>query len=120
LIVQLPENNYDMALSTAGHLLGASEKPDAFFCVDDILAAAVIKACARLSVRVPEDVMVAGFDNVDISFMMTPSITTTSQPRFQLGFSSCELLVERITNPDIPVRNILLETDLVIRESTSR
>lgn len=119
LIIQLPDKNYDMAISTASHLLDSAGKPDAFFCIDDVLAAAVIRVCARMSLRVPQDVMVVGFDNVDISFMMSPSITTTNQPRFHLGFSSCELLVELINNPDTPVRQILLETELVVRESTS-
>jgi LacI family repressor for deo operon, udp, cdd, tsx, nupC, and nupG len=119
-IIQLPDMSYDMAISAVGQLLRAPKKPDAFFCVSDVYAAAVIKSCTRLGIRVPGDIMVTGFDNVDISSMMTPAITTTNQPRFQLGFSSCELLVELINNPNAGVRNILLETELIIRESTSK
>jgi LacI family repressor for deo operon, udp, cdd, tsx, nupC, and nupG len=118
-IIQLPDINYDMAASTAEHLLCSAKKPDAFYCTSDVYAAAVIKACARLGLNIPRDVVVAGFDNVDISSMVTPAITTTNQPKFQIGFSSCELLVELINNPDMTVRNILLETELIVRESTS-
>jgi LacI family repressor for deo operon, udp, cdd, tsx, nupC, and nupG len=117
-IIQLPDINYEMAASTAEHLLCSVKKPDAFFCTSDVYAAAVIKACARLGLHIPRDVVVAGFDNVDISSMVTPPITTTNQPKFQLGFSSCELLVELINNPHMAVRTILLETELIVREST--
>lgn len=118
-LIQLPDISYEMAASTAEHLLCSSKKPDAFYCTSDVYAAAVIKACARLGLNVPRDVVVAGFDNIDISSMVTPSITTTNQPKFQLGFSSCELLVELINNPGMAIRNILLETELIVRESTS-
>lgn len=119
LIVNLPEINYDTAVSAVSQLLGSGKTPDAFFCVSDVYAAAAIRACAKMNLRVPGDVMVAGFDNVDISYMTNPAITTVYQPKFQLGFSSCELLVELIANPGAKVRNILLETELVVRESTA-
>jgi LacI family repressor for deo operon, udp, cdd, tsx, nupC, and nupG len=118
-IIQLPGINYEMAVSTAEHLLCSLKKPDAFYCTSDVYAAAVIKACARLGLNIPRDVVVAGFDNIDISSIITPTITTTNQPKFQLGFSSCELLVELINNPAMTIRNILLETELIVRESTS-
>ena len=63
--------------------------------------------------------MVVGFDNIEIASMINPTITTVNQPRYQLGFSSCNLLMELINNPKSNVRNILLETELIVRESTS-
>ncbi|ULQ60797.1 substrate-binding domain-containing protein [Brucepastera parasyntrophica] len=119
LIIQLPEINYDMAVSSVIQLLNAGRRPDAFFCVSDVYAAAVIKACTRMGLNVPRDVMVSGFDNVNISFMTSPTITTVKQPKFQLGFSSCELLIQHIANPESTVRSILLETELIVRESTA-
>ena len=63
--------------------------------------------------------MVAGFDNIEFSSMASPSITTVSQPRTQLGFMACELLLEKIMDPDIPNKKIVLETELIVRESTA-
>jgi LacI family repressor for deo operon, udp, cdd, tsx, nupC, and nupG len=119
LILQLPEISYDLAVSAVSNLLNAGKRPDAFFCVSDVFAAAVIKAASRFNLAVPKDIMVIGFDNVDISAMTNPTITTVNQPRFQLGFSSCELLVEHITNPKTPLHNILLATELIVRESAN-
>jgi len=120
LVIQTPEINYDMAFSEIITLLRSGKHPDAFFCVSDIYAAAVIKAGKRLGFSVPKDFAVIGFDNIEIASMTYPTITTVNQPKQQLGASSCELLIEQIVNPQVPVRNILLETELIIRESTAK
>ncbi|WP_223292802.1 LacI family DNA-binding transcriptional regulator [Breznakiella homolactica] len=119
LVIQLPDVSYDMAVSAVGQLLASPQKPDAFFCISDVYAAAVVKSCARSGINVPRDMMVTGFDNLDIASMVNPAITTVNQPKYQLGFSSCELLVDLINNPQTGVRRILLETELIVRESTS-
>jgi LacI family repressor for deo operon, udp, cdd, tsx, nupC, and nupG len=118
-IIQLTDVNFDLAVSAVTQLLSGGQKPDAFFCASDVYAAAVIKSCTRMGLNVPRDIMVAGFDNIEIASMLNPTITTVSQPRYQLGFSSCNLLLELIRNPKSNVRNILLETELIVRESTS-
>ncbi|GHV53376.1 DNA-binding transcriptional regulator CytR [Spirochaetia bacterium] len=120
LIIQLPEVNFDLAVSAVMQLLSTDvPRPDAFFCVSDVYAAAVIKSCTRMGLNVPRDIMVVGFDNIEIASMLNPTITTVNQPRYQLGFSSCNLLIELINNPKSNVRNIVLETELIVRESTS-
>lgn len=117
-IVNLPKVDYEMGFSTACQLLGSENRPDAFFTSSDILASAVIRAAKRFHLRVPEDIMVVGFDNRDISQMMIPSITTINQPKFQLGYYACEMLIEQIENPQSPARGMLLDTELIVREST--
>jgi len=112
--------NYNLAVSAAMQLLSADLRPDAFFCASDVYAVAAIKSCIRMGLNVPQDIMVVGFDNVKIASMMNPSITTMHQPKHQLGFSSCNLLIELINNPKNIARNILLETELIVRESTFR
>jgi LacI family repressor for deo operon, udp, cdd, tsx, nupC, and nupG len=121
LVIQLPEISYDMAVSAITQLLNAyrSDKaPDAIFCASDIFAAASIKAALRMGISVPGGLVVAGFDNIEIAGMISPAITTIDQPRFQIGFSGTEILAERIADPSAPVRGILLETSLIVREST--
>ena len=50
--------------------------------------------------------------------MTHPTITTIAQPGFQMGQQACSILVEKISNPDLPARHILMNTELIIREST--
>lgn len=114
----LPEVNYEMAYSVVCQLLSADIKPNAFFTVSDTYAAAVIRAAKRYHYHIPKDIIVIGFDNTEISSVCTPSITTVSQPRFQIGYTACEILLEKINNPGMETRSIFLETELIIREST--
>ena len=117
-IVNLPEINYSMAVSACSHLLSLSNRPNAIFAISDVFAAAAIKASSNIGLRVPQDVLVVGFDNVDIAIMTNPTITTVNQPKFQLGFRACELLIEKISDPNIALRKILLDVELIIRESS--
>jgi LacI family repressor for deo operon, udp, cdd, tsx, nupC, and nupG len=122
IVIQLPEISYDMAVSAITQLLTNQEgkkPPDAIFGISDIFAAASIKAASRAGFSVPKDIIVIGFDNTDIASMTSPTITTIDQPRFQIGFTGTELLAERISNPSVPPRGILLETSLVVRESSA-
>ena len=118
-IVQLPKINFDMAYASACQLLDAEIVPNAFFTISDVIAAAVIRAAKQFKFRVPEDISVVGFDNIDISMMTTPSITTVSQPCFQIGYTACDMLIDMISNPSSSAKTILLNTELVIRESTA-
>lgn len=119
LVIQLPDINFDMALSTSMQLLTSTNPPDAFFTVSDIFAAAVIRAASKCNLRIPDDIEVIGFDNIDISIMSTPSITTINQPKFQLGLLSCETLCRVITGTSGKISQIYVDTELVTRESTS-
>lgn len=119
LVVQLPEIRYDLAISSAMQMLTIADPPDAFVTTSDVYAMAAIRAAFLAGKRVPQDVMVAGFDNIEFSAMIIPSITTVSQPESQLGFMACELLLEKIAAPNIPNKKILLETEFIVRESTS-
>jgi len=52
--------------------------------------------------------------------MCTPSITTVNQPRYQMGLVGCDMLTERINDKTLPVRGMYLETELIVRESSTR
>ena len=116
--VTVPSVDYTLAYSSAFQALSGGSVPDAFFACSDVYAAAVVNAAQKLGIRVPEELSVIGVDNVETSRMTRPTITTISQPGFQMGQQACSLLVERIGNPEMPHRQILLNTELIIRESS--
>lgn len=117
-IANVSSINYNLALSRATHILSLPDRPDGIFTSSDVFGLAVIKAANNLGLRVPEDVSVVGFDNIDFSTMSTPSLTTIDQPTYQLGYQSCELLVEKIKNPNTLDKQIILNTELIVRDST--
>ncbi|MDR1688784.1 MAG: LacI family DNA-binding transcriptional regulator [Clostridiales bacterium] len=110
--------DFSLAGTYATHLLSQADRPNAIFAISDVFAAAAIKAAKKLGLNVPQDVSVVGFDNMDISLVCDPAITTVRQPSFQIGFQSCELLIEKIKRPDAETKHLLLDTELIIREST--
>lgn len=116
--ITVPSIDYTLAYSSIVQTLNADSIPDAFFTCSDVYAAATINAAKSLGIRVPEDLSVIGVDNVEASRMTHPTITTVSQPGFQMGQQACSILVEKISNPELPHRQIVLNTELIIREST--
>lgn len=118
-IAHISAIDYSSALSSATHILGLPDRPDAFFAVSDVFATGVIVAAKKLGLRVPEDVSVVGFDNIELSNMTEPPITTIEQPAHQLGYQAAEMLIEKIRKPDMADKQIILDTHLVVRGSTT-
>ena len=118
-IINLPEINYSMAFSTATQLLSQPGRPDAFLAISDLYACAIINAARFLKLRVPEDLMVIGYDNVDYATICYPSITTVNTPKYQMGYTASELLIDRIQNPNASTQHINLQSELIIRDSTT-
>ena len=104
---------------TVGRFL-KRERPDAIACYNDRQAAVLIKTLAALGKRVPDDLLVAGFDNVNFARLSTPTLTTLGQPCTELAELAYEMLRVRIRTPETPVREVFLTAPLVVRESTMR
>ena len=117
-MVHLTDIDFESACSAVSNLLSSSERPDAFFCVSDVFASAVIKSASGLNLSVPQDVAVVGFDNVYLTTMTVPSITTVSQPTYQLGFQSANILIDQIEGKPVLNYRVVLSTDLIVRGST--
>ena len=95
-------------------------RPDAIVCSNDIAAGWLVKTLKKLGVAVPDDVMVAGFDDVRLAGSMSPGLTTIRQPCFDIASTAFKTLLERMATPNLPPRQILLDTTLVVRASTTR
>ena len=95
-------------------------RPDAIVCSNDVAAAALAKTLGKLGVRIPDDIRLAGFDDVRLAGSLKPGLTTIHQPCFEIATTAFRTLLERMKNPKLPPRQILLDAPLVIRESTGR
>ena len=99
-------------------MLEKDDRPDAIFACSDIYGMAAINAAHQLGLKVPEELSIIGFDNTNTSSMTEPSLTTVAQPIAQMGAQACELLIEKIRDQKSPSQQIILDTELVIRNST--
>ena len=111
--------NYKMALSNILYLLEQPNRPDALFTSSDVFAIAATNAAQQLKINVPNELSIIGFDDTYLAVMANPPLTTIRQPCFQLGYQPSELLVEKIFFPDAKNKQIILDTELIVRDSTS-
>ncbi|MFG2072911.1 LacI family DNA-binding transcriptional regulator [Nonomuraea maritima] len=99
--------------------LVAQGLPEAVFCANDLLALGVLRALLRSGVRVPDDVALMGYDDIDFAAASTVSLSSMRQPTYQLGRIATELLLDECDNPDTHAhQHIMFQPELVAREST--
>jgi LacI family transcriptional regulator len=98
-------------------LLATHPELTALVCYNDLVAVGALQACADLGRRVPDDVAVAGFDDIMLAALVTPPLTTCRVPRYELGAQAMRLLLEQIGGCPQGHRKIVLRPDLVVRAS---
>ena len=101
-------------------ILKLKYRPQCFVCCNDFVARTLCGALKTLDVRVPDDALVLGFDNVAEAVALTPSITSFSVQKEFLGTETVRTLVNRIENPAAPSRVVTVAAELIRRESTER
>jgi DNA-binding LacI/PurR family transcriptional regulator len=91
--------------------------PDAFACANDNTAATLMRSLQKLGIRIPEDVFVMGVDDVEYAHLLATPLTTVRQPCLEIGAAAVRAMIERIEHRAMPARDILLNCDLVVRDS---
>lgn len=91
---------------------------DALMCVNDYMAFGAMRALQKAGYRIPEDIALVGYDDIEMASYMMPSLTTVQQPIYQLGIEAAEALISKVNDPQKAIRNRTLETTLIVREST--
>jgi len=99
-------------------MLAGSEPPDALFCFTDTMAFGAYRALYEVGLRVPEDIAVAGFDDIDDARLFTPALTTVTFDRREFVEAALDLLIRRIDNPRAAPDTAVVPHRLAIREST--
>lgn len=95
----------------------AGRKVEAVICTNDLTAAQFMQSLGRLKVGVPRTVRVVGFDDVRYATLLTVQLTTMQQPCREIAVAAFQALRERISDPALPPRSILLTPRLIVRES---
>lgn len=103
--------------SAMDSLLRLPTPPTAIFAGNDISAFGAMEAIRDHGLRIPHDISIVGFDDIPQAAMVTPTLTTVSQPLEQMGYMATHLLLNLIDDPTRPPEHITLPTKLVIRAS---
>jgi LacI family transcriptional regulator len=107
--------NIEGGIKATEEILNKLDKVDAIFYSNDIMALGGMKVLLRKGFKIPEDIRIMGFDNIDISQIFEPELTTIGQPIYQMGKESCKLLINIINEVDIKQKETYFETELIIR-----
>ena len=99
-------------------LLAHPMPPSAVFCANDLLALGALDVLHERGLRVPDDIAIVGCDDIELASAVTPALTTVRHPASELGRQSAALLLSRMTKEfSGPGREIVIGTDLIVRES---
>ncbi|MGE7959525.1 LacI family DNA-binding transcriptional regulator [Pseudomonas sp. NPDC089530] len=97
----------------------AHNPPSAIFAGNDMMGIGVLRAAAERNIRVPGELSVIGFDDIQMSRYVYPALTTVGQSILQLGEQAAELLLRRIATPGLATDQRIVTPNIVLRESTA-
>ncbi|MYW69696.1 substrate-binding domain-containing protein [Streptomyces sp. SID8379] len=122
---ELPTERLDVAAGrdAGARLLGLADRPTAVFCANDLLALGVLQSLYAAGVRVPEDIAIVGYDDIEFAAAAAVPLTSVRQPAVTMGALAAELLLEEIEAADRPDgihehRRVVLQPELVVRGSS--
>ncbi|MEK0312595.1 LacI family DNA-binding transcriptional regulator [Cohnella sp. 56] len=87
------------------------------FCANDLTALETLKRLGALGVNCPADISIVGFDDLTLTKLMRPNLTTVRVPKAAIGSRAAELVIRRLQHPDVVPELVLLSTELIERES---
>jgi LacI family repressor for deo operon, udp, cdd, tsx, nupC, and nupG len=117
VLIQEGDFSFSSGYNLMKKLLALESPPTAVFAAGDAMAIGAIKAAKEYGLCVPEDLAVVGFDGLFISSIYEPALTTIQQPVYEIGQRAMELLMQLMNEKNIKKRQIILEDELIIRDS---
>ncbi|WJQ05929.1 LacI family DNA-binding transcriptional regulator [Geobacillus stearothermophilus] len=116
-LVQEGDFTYESGYSLTLKLLALENPPTAIFAANDEMAIGAIKAVRHRGGRVPYDVAIVGFDDIQMASIFEPAVTTIAQPMFEIGEQAMKLMLQLIEGSGVERRQFVLPDRLVIRDS---
>ena len=93
------------------------ERVDSIFAINDTVAMGVIKRCYEKGIQIPDQIGIAGYDDIEQSAMLPVPLTTVRQNKYYLGRKAAEVLINEINNPNARKQKIILHPELITRKS---
>lgn len=100
--------------------IASARRPTAAVCGNDLVALGLLQGCVELGLRVPEDMAIVGYDDIEFAAAAAVPLTSVRQPRLDLGRTAARLLMDEATNPDHVHERRCFTPELVARASTRR
>ncbi|WP_318404987.1 HTH-type transcriptional repressor PurR [Photobacterium leiognathi] len=107
----------ESAVEAAKKFIAMKERPTAIFCFNDIMAMAMISTFEQAGLRIPDDISIIGYDNIDLAPYFAPPLTTIHQPKRRLGKTAVEILLDRVKDKNHARQTFEMTPELVARKS---
>jgi LacI family transcriptional regulator len=118
-VITVRDSTPEMGFGPVNDLLNKGADFTAIVCYNDVSAIGAIRALKDHGLRVPEDISVVGFDDIESASFHNPSLTTIHQPLYRMGSMAARILLQRIRGQESSTEDSLIKPELVIRESTA-
>jgi LacI family transcriptional regulator, repressor for deo operon, udp, cdd, tsx, nupC, and nupG len=119
LALHLEKRDRADGAAAAAQVLELPFLPDAVLCFNDVLALGLIGGLHAAGLTVPDDIAVAGFDGIEEGAFSVPTLTTVAWDTKRIAEEAVSLLADRQKDPELPMREIVVQHRLLIRESTA-
>ncbi len=101
-------------------ILKVDKLPTAIVCSNDVIAISIMNTLLLNGIKVPQEVSITGLDNIRLSEIVNPPLTTIDLKRYKVGKTAVEMLLKRIKDENLPVQREVLSTELIIRGSSGK
>lgn len=112
--------SWSSGYEAARKLLSLEKPPTAIFAANDIMAMGAMKAAAETGIPVPKELSIIGFDDIEMSELCSPALTTIHQPKYQVGLEAVRILMQSLNKQVYYEEQIWMDTSLVCRESVAK
>ena len=109
----------DFGRQAADHLLDSGTGFDAVITGSDLIAIGLVLRLQERGIRIPEDIEVIGYDNIELTNIFSPRLSTVSKPHYNMASHLSEQLLRIIRGEQVPLPHTLVEPSLVLRETTA-
>lgn len=117
LVVEVPAFTVEAGRQAMQRLLELPDRPAAIFGSADVLAIGAMRAVEERGQRVPEDVAVVGYNDIDLAALVKPALTTVAAPGYEMGVAAMTMLLDLLQARPVKKRRVTLPTRLIVRQS---
>lgn len=119
-MIQICDTREQALAMTPNIIENASQRPDAFFAVNDETASGILHVCKQMKISVPDEISICGFTDGAVAMSTDPKLTTVGQNGEEVGKAAFHLLMQRLNSDEEPIRmrNHIVRTNLIVRGTT--
>lgn len=110
---------FEVGRRSVSSVLAATPRPTAIVALNDMIAVGILSELRQQNISVPDDISLVGIDDILLSRLTTPALTTTRQPLAQIAEAAVERLLARMSSPTRSSSEIVFQPELIVRQSTS-